>query len=60
MNIKVMFTNPYSGAVHARDYRNSNCMTLGNGTNLVGLSINLLGKDKNENCGAHVSKVSLI
>lgn len=59
MNIKVIFTSPYSGAVHARDYRNPNCMTFGNGTTTVGMSLNLLAKkDQSDYCGILISNVS--
>lgn len=56
MNIKVQFTNPYMGAVHARDFRNSNCMAFGTGNTSVGLSLNLLAKQGSpEYCGILVS-----
>lgn len=56
MNIKVTFATPYSGAVHARDYRNSHCMVYGNGTERVGLSLNLLAKQgQSDYCGILVS-----
>lgn len=59
MNIKVVFTSPYSGAVHARDYRNPNCMTFGNGTTTVGMSLNLLAKrEQSDYCGILISNVS--
>ncbi|CRK88251.1 CLUMA_CG002031, isoform B [Clunio marinus] len=59
MNIKVLFNNPYNGAVHARDFRNPNCMTFGNGSNIVTMSINLLAKQGSPDyCGVLVSNVS--
>lgn len=59
MNIKVTFTNPYTGAVHARDYRNPSCMAFGNGTNSVSMSLNLYAQAKaNDYCGILVSNVS--
>lgn len=44
MNIKVNFNNPYSGAIHARNHRKRECMQLGDGSNSIALSINLLAK----------------
>lgn len=59
MNIKVSFNNPYSGAIHARDYRKRECMQLGNGSNSIGLSINLLAKqDQSDYCGVLTHNVS--
>lgn len=59
MNIKILFNSPYSGAVHARDFRNPYCMTFGNGTNIVTMSLNLLAKQGSaEYCGILVSNVS--
>jgi hypothetical protein len=59
MNIKILFNSPYSGAVHARDFRNPHCMTFGNGTNIVTMSLNLLAKQgAAEYCGILVSNVS--
>lgn len=59
MNVKVLFNSPYSGAVHARDFRTSSCMTFGNGTNIVTMSLNLLAKQgSTEYCGILVSNVS--
>lgn len=59
MNIKVDFTSPYSGTIHARDYRNSNCMALGNGSTSVSLSLNMQAKNgQPDYCGIHVSTVS--
>lgn len=56
MHIKVLFSSSYSGAVHARDYRNSNCMTFGNGSTNVGLSLNLVAKQGQPDfCGILVS-----
>lgn len=59
MNIRILFNSPYSGAVHARDFRNPNCMTFGNGSNVVTMSLNLLAKQGSpEACGILVSNVS--
>lgn len=59
MNIRIQFTAPYNGVVHARDYRTPACMTFGNGSAVVGLSLNLLAKQGNsEYCGILVSNVS--
>lgn len=59
MNIKILFNSPYSGAVHARDFRTPSCMTFGNGTNIVTMSLNLLSKQgSSEYCGILVSNVS--
>lgn len=59
MNIKILFNSPYSGAVHARDHRSPSCMTMGNGSNIVTMSLNLLSKQNSpEYCGILVSSVS--
>ena len=59
MNIKILFAGPYNGVVHARDFRTPACMTFGNGTASLGLSLNLLAKSGNsEYCGILVSNVS--
>uniref|UniRef100_A0A182PBF5 ZP domain-containing protein n=1 Tax=Anopheles epiroticus TaxID=199890 RepID=A0A182PBF5_9DIPT len=59
MNIKIQFAGPYNGVVHARDFRTPACMTFGNGTASLGLSLNLLAKSGNsEYCGILVSNVS--
>ena len=59
MSIKVSFASGYSGAVHARDYRNSNCMVFGNGSTTVGLNLNLVAKQgQSDYCGILVSNVN--
>lgn len=59
MNIRILFNNQYSGAVHARDYRNQYCMTFGNGSNIVTMSLNLLAQRGNADyCGILISNVS--
>lgn len=59
MNIKILFNSPYSGAIHARDFRTPSCMTFGNGSNVVAMSLNLLAKTGSpEYCGILVSNVS--
>ena len=59
MNIRIQFSSGYGGAVHARDFRNPNCMTFGNGSNTVAMSLNLLAKQgSSEYCGILVSNVS--
>lgn len=59
MNIKVLFNSQYSGAVHARDHRTPACMSFGNGSNIVTMSLNLLVKQgSSEYCGILVSNVS--
>uniref|UniRef100_A0A1I8MDJ8 Uncharacterized protein n=1 Tax=Musca domestica TaxID=7370 RepID=A0A1I8MDJ8_MUSDO len=59
MNIKVKLDGPYSGAVHARDYRTPACMAMGDGSDSVGFSLNLLAKDGSPDyCGVLVSNVS--
>ncbi|XP_053946778.1 uncharacterized protein LOC128855684 isoform X2 [Anastrepha ludens] len=56
MNIKVKFNGPYTGAVHARDHRNAACMAMGDGSDAVGFSINLLAKQgAPDYCGVLVS-----
>lgn len=59
MNIKVQFTGPYYGAVHARDFRKPKCMSLGTGINSVAMSLNLLAREGTDDyCGILVSNVS--
>lgn len=59
MNIKILFNSPYSGAVHARDFRNQYCMTFGNGSNILTMSLNLQATQGNADyCGILVSNVS--
>lgn len=59
MNIKVKFDGPYTGAVHARDHRTPACMTMGDGSDAVGFSLNLLAKQgAPDYCGILVSNVS--
>uniref|UniRef100_A0A182FAW7 Uncharacterized protein n=1 Tax=Anopheles albimanus TaxID=7167 RepID=A0A182FAW7_ANOAL len=59
MNIRIQFNGPYNGVVHARDFRTPACMTFGNGTSTLALSLNLLAKSGNsEYCGTLVSNVS--
>lgn len=59
MNIRIQFASAYSGAVHARDFRNPSCMTFGNGSTTVGMSLNLLAKQgQSDYCGILVSNVS--
>lgn len=56
MNIKVTFAGAYSGAVHARDFRNGHCMVFGNGSVHVAMSLNLVAKQgQSEYCGILVS-----
>uniref|UniRef100_A0A182Q3B8 ZP domain-containing protein n=1 Tax=Anopheles farauti TaxID=69004 RepID=A0A182Q3B8_9DIPT len=56
MNIKIQFAGPYNGVVHARDFRTPACMTFGNGSASLALSLNLLAKSGNsEYCGILVS-----
>uniref|UniRef100_A0A1A9Z764 ZP domain-containing protein n=1 Tax=Glossina pallidipes TaxID=7398 RepID=A0A1A9Z764_GLOPL len=59
MNIKVKFDGPYTGAVHARDYRTSSCMAMGDGSDAIAFSLNLLAKQgSTDYCGVLVSNVS--
>ncbi|XP_049532251.1 uncharacterized protein LOC125949332 isoform X2 [Anopheles darlingi] len=59
MNIRIQFTGPYNGVVHARDFRTPACMTFGNGTSSLALSLNLVAKSGNsEYCGTLVSNRS--
>lgn len=59
MNIKVAFNGSYTGTVHARDFRNSNCMVVGDGTSSVSLSLNMLAKQgQTDYCGILVSNVN--
>lgn len=59
MNVKVHFNGPYSGAVHARDFRIPSCMVMGNGSDTVGFSLNLFANQgQPDYCGILVSNVS--
>lgn len=59
MNIKILFNNPYNGAVHARDFRNPYCMAFGNGSNILTMSLNLQSKaSAPDYCGILVSNVN--
>lgn len=59
MNIKVAFNGTYTGTVHARDFRNSNCMVVGDGSSSVSLSLNMLAKQgQTDFCGILVSNVN--
>lgn len=59
MNVRVLFTGPFSGAIHARDFRNPNCMAFGNGTNSVSMTLNLQAKQGNADyCGILVSNAN--
>lgn len=56
MNIRINFNKNFTGAVHARDYRTSSCMVLGDGSNQAKLSIDLLAsEDSNQYCGVLVN-----
>lgn len=60
MTIRVAFNQSFSGAVHARDFRTPACMTHGNGSKNLVLSINLLASPGSpEYCGVLVINVSL-
>lgn len=59
MSIKVKMDGPYGGAVHARDFRTPSCMAMGDGTDSVAFSLNLLAKQgAPDYCGVLVSNVS--
>ncbi|XP_065372545.1 uncharacterized protein LOC135964280 isoform X1 [Calliphora vicina] len=59
MNIKVKLDGAYTGAVHARDHRTAACMAMGDGSDTVGFSLNLLAKQgAPDYCGVLVSNVS--
>ncbi|XP_075170263.1 uncharacterized protein LOC142242560 isoform X1 [Haematobia irritans] len=59
MNIKVKLDGPYGGAVHARDFRTPACMAMGDGSDAVAFSLNLLAKQgASDYCGVLVSNVS--
>lgn len=59
MNIKVGFANAYSGAVHARDFRTSDCMVFGNDSTSLTLSLNLVAKQgQSDFCGILVSNAN--
>ncbi|TMW47453.1 hypothetical protein DOY81_007471 [Sarcophaga bullata] len=56
MNIKVKLDGPYTGAVHARDHRTAACMAMGDGSDAVAFSLNLLAKQGSPDyCGVLVS-----
>ncbi|XP_055615236.1 uncharacterized protein LOC129761534 [Toxorhynchites rutilus septentrionalis] len=59
MNIRIQLTSPYNGVVHARDFRTPACMTFGNGSAVVTLSLNLLAKQgSSEYCGILISNMN--
>lgn len=59
MNIRVLFPTAFSGAIHARDHRNPHCMSFGNGTNAVSMTLNLQAKQgQNDYCGILVSNAN--
>ncbi|KAJ6640212.1 hypothetical protein Bhyg_12962 [Pseudolycoriella hygida] len=59
MNIKVAFNGSYTGTVHAREFRNSNCMVVGDGSSSVSLSLNMLAKQgQSDFCGILVTNVN--
>lgn len=59
MNVRVLFTSPFSGAIHARDFRNPHCMAFGNGTTSVAMTLNLQAKQgQNDYCGILVSNAN--
>ncbi|KAL4089401.1 hypothetical protein QTP88_024443 [Uroleucon formosanum] len=56
MTIKVTTNQPFVGAVHARDYRSSGCLSYGNGTKLTTLGINLLAtQGSTDYCGIFIN-----
>lgn len=56
INIRVAFNSSFVGAVHARDYRNRECMVQGDGSNNVNLDINMLAQPgSSEYCGIVVN-----
>ncbi|XP_065332251.1 uncharacterized protein LOC135934437 [Cloeon dipterum] len=56
MTIKVVTSQNYVGTVHARDFRTSNCMAVGNGTTTTSLELNLLAaKGARDYCGVLVN-----
>lgn len=60
MNIKVSFMGAFSGAVHARDFRNAHCMVFGNGSSTIGLSLNLVAKQgQSDYCGILVHTANI-
>ncbi|XP_066992545.2 uncharacterized protein [Anabrus simplex] len=56
MLIRVATNQSFYGAVQARDYRNPNCMAIGNGSHVTTLEINLFAKsDAPDYCGVTVT-----
>jgi hypothetical protein len=54
--VKILFNSPFTGVVHSRDYRTPDCMSYGNGSNILTMSLNLLAKQGTpEHCGILVS-----
>ncbi|XP_055375011.1 uncharacterized protein LOC129607838 [Condylostylus longicornis] len=59
MNIKAEMNMPYTGVIHARDYRTPKCMAYGNGSTSVNLTINLTSKPSLPDfCGVLVSNTN--
>ncbi|XP_050313699.1 uncharacterized protein LOC126748486 isoform X2 [Anthonomus grandis grandis] len=56
MHIKVNFNSSFYGTIHARDYRNPSCMSVGNGGKMVTLNISLLAPvGSSDYCGLLVN-----
>lgn len=59
MTIKVNTSQPFGGAVHAKDFRSPSCLTYGNGSLMTTLGINLLAPQGSpEYCGVLINNVS--
>ncbi|KAL1465396.1 hypothetical protein WDU94_004974 [Cyamophila willieti] len=56
MTIRVNTTQPFGGAVHAKDFRSPSCLTYGNGSHMTTLGINLLAPQGSpEYCGVLIN-----
>uniref|UniRef100_A0A8D9BX38 ZP domain-containing protein n=1 Tax=Cacopsylla melanoneura TaxID=428564 RepID=A0A8D9BX38_9HEMI len=56
MTIRVNTTQPFGGAVHAKDFRSPSCLTYGNGSHMTSLGINLLAPQGSpEYCGVLIN-----
>lgn len=61
MTIRVNLNDSFVGALHARDYRTTQCMTSGNGSKQATLGINLLAPHGAPDfCGILINNVSII
>lgn len=61
MTIRLNLNDSFVGALHARDYRTSQCMVAGNGSKQATLGINLLAvHGAPDYCGVIINNVCII